>query len=106
VSLQFKHGDRCPRGNLEGVAGITDSDENDWALRGLNCSGPGGVAGADGDKNMHAAAAGVDEAGVNFDKFTNADGPVEMKVANGGGDAVAATPLCGGGVGSRVDPFE
>ena len=29
-----------------------------------------------------------------------------MKVADGSGDAIAATPLCDGGVGSLVDPFE
>ena len=106
VSLQVKHGDRCPRRDLDGVAGVVDSDENDWALRGLNCFGPGGVAGVDGDKDVHTAAPGVDEAGVHFDKFTDADGPVEVNVADGGDDAVAATPLCGGGVGSLVDPFE
>ena len=66
---------------------------------------PGGVAGVDGDKDVHTAAPGVDEAGVHFDEFTDADGPVEVNVADGGGDA-AATPVCGDGVGSIVDPFE
>ena len=67
---------------------------------------PGGVAGADGDKDVHTAASRVDEDGVHFDKFIDADGPVEVNVADGGDDAVAATPLCGGGVGSLIDPFE
>ena len=41
LSLQFKHGDRCPRWDLDGVAGVVDSDENDWALRGLRLLWPG-----------------------------------------------------------------
>ena len=106
VPLQFKHGDRCPTGYLDRVPGVVDGDENDCALRGLNRLGTGEVTGVDGDENVHAAAPGVDEAGVQFDEFTHADGPVEVNVADAGGDAGAATPLCGDGVGGLVDPFE
>jgi hypothetical protein len=59
-----------------------------------------------GDEEVHAGAPGVDEAGVQFDEFTDADGPVEMGVADVGGDAAAVTPLCGNGVGGLVDPSE
>src|ERR1700752_3066613 len=48
----------------------------------------------------------MDEAGLDFDKFPDADGPVEVNIADRGGDAAAAAPLCGGGIGGVVDPFE
>ena len=72
----------------------------------MNCFDPGGVAGADGDKDVHTAAPRIDEAGMHFHKFPYTDGPVEVNVADGGGDAVAPTPLCSGDVGSLVDSFE
>ena len=43
---------------------------------------------------------------MHFDKFIDADGPVEVNVADGSGDAVAATPLCGVGVSGAINPFE
>jgi len=64
------------------------------------------VAGADGDEDVHAAAARVYECGAHVDEFADTDGSVEVDVADGRGDAVAGAPLRGGGVGSRVDPFE
>ena len=60
----------------------------------------------DGDEDVHAAAPGVDQVGVQFDEFTDADGAVEVNVADAGDDAAAATPLCGDGVGGLVDPLE
>jgi hypothetical protein len=104
--LQFKHRHGRPPGNLDRASRFVDSDENYWALRGLNGLGPGRVAGGDSDQHVHAAAPRIDQAGVHFDKFTHTDGPVEVKVAHGGGDAVTATPLRGGGMGGLVDPFE
>jgi hypothetical protein len=49
---------------------------------------------------------GVDQACVQFDEFTDADGPIEVDVADACGDTVAGTPLCGSGAGGLVDPFE
>ena len=67
----------------------------------------GGVAGVDGELGCAYCVPGVDEAGVHPDEFTDADWPVEVNVADVGGDAVAATLLGGGGgVGNLVDPFE
>src|SRR6185369_12803466 len=97
MPLQVEHGDRGPRGNLDGETGVVDRDENDWALRGLNRLGAGGVAGADGDKDVHTAAARVDQAGVQFDEFADADGSIEVEVTDGRGHAVAAAPVGGGG---------
>jgi len=59
----------------------------------LNSFGPGRVAGVEGDEDVHTAAPGVDDTGVQFDEFTDADRPVEVHVANVGGDAVATAPL-------------
>jgi hypothetical protein len=85
---------------------VVDGDENDCALRGLTCDGSGWVARVDGDEDVHAAAPGVDQVGVEFDEFTDADGAVEVNVADAGDDAAAATPLYGDGVGGLVDPLE
>ncbi len=43
---------------------------------------------------------------MQFDEFTDGDGPVEVDVADVGGDAVPAAPLGGGGIRGLVDPFE
>jgi hypothetical protein len=43
---------------------------------------------------------------MQFDKFADADGPVEVQVAHGRGNAVTGTPLRGGGVGGGVDPLQ
>ena len=104
--MHFEHGDRGPRRDFDGVTGIIDRDENDCALRGLKCFGPGGVAGVHRDEYVHTATPGVDDAGVQLDEFTDADEPVEVKASDVGGDAVAATPLRGGGVGRLADPFK
>jgi hypothetical protein len=106
LSLEFKHRHRRPLRDLDGIAGVVDGDENYWALRSLNRLRPDGVAGVDCDEYVHAAAPRVDEAGLQFDDFTDADGPVEVKVADGGYDAIAATPLCGNAMGGLVDPVE
>jgi hypothetical protein len=106
LSLEFKHRHRRPLRDLDGIAGLVDGDENYWALRGLNRLRPVGVAEVDGDEDVHAAAPRVDEAGLQFDEFTDADGPVEVKVADGGDDAPIATPLCGNAMGGLVDPVE
>src|SRR4029077_14516137 len=56
VPLQFKHRHRCPLGDLDRISGVVDSDENDWALRGLTDFGAGGIAGVDGDEDVQTAA--------------------------------------------------
>ena len=72
----------------------------------MNRLGAGGAAGADGDKDVHTAAARVDQAGVQFDEFADADGAIEVEVTDGRGHAVAAAPVGGGGEGRVIDPFE
>src|SRR6185295_67757 len=51
------------------------------------------VARADGDKDVHAAAPGIDEAGLDLHEFPDADRPVEVNIADRGGDAAPTTPL-------------
>ena len=53
-----------------GLPALSTGDENYWALRGLNRLRPDGIAGVDGDEDVHAAAPRVDEAGLQFDEFT------------------------------------
>nr|WP_051073755.1 hypothetical protein [Mycobacterium sp. JS623] len=43
---------------------------------------------------------------MQFDEFAEADGPFEVQVAHGRGNAVTGTPLRGGGVGGGVDPLQ
>ena len=62
------------------------------AQRSLNGVGLAQVERADGDKDVHAAAPRMDETGLDLDELPDPNGPVEVKVADGGGDAAAPTP--------------
>jgi hypothetical protein len=48
----------------------------------------------------------VYESRAYLDEFADTDGPVQMKVPDGRGNAVAGTPLRSGGISRLVDPFE
>ena len=106
VSLQFADRVRGPLRDFDRLAGVVDRDEDRQTLRRLNGCPVGRVGGVDGDEDVHAGAAGVDQVGVQFDEFTDGDRPVEVDIADVGGDAVATTPPGGRSVGGLVDPLE
>jgi hypothetical protein len=106
LSLEVQHSDGRPRWNCNRLTYIIDSDENDWALGGLNRVHTSRVAGVDGDEDMHAAVARIDEASVYLDQFADTDGPVEVEVAYRYGQAAAPAPPGGGGMGRSVYPLE
>jgi|SRR6185312_1905328 hypothetical protein len=105
MSLHFQHGDRSPSRDLDGPSDVVYRDKDHGALGGLTVV-PGRAAAVDGDQEVNAAVSGVDDTGGQLDEIADPDGPVQMQVADVGGEAVATAPLCGGGVGGIVDPLE
>jgi len=75
VPLQFADRVRGPLRDFDRLAGVVDRDEDRQTLQRLNGFPVGRVGGIDGDEDVHAGAASVDQVGVQFDEFTDGDRP-------------------------------
>ena len=75
VPLQFADRVRGPLRDFDRLAGVVDRDEDRQTLQRLNGFPVGRVGGIDGDEDVHAGGAGVDQVGVQFDEFTDGDRP-------------------------------
>ncbi len=89
-----------------GLAVLVDGDEDHDAVGRRAQVAVLGVAGRDGDEDVHARRARVDDPGGGLDEVADLDGPREAHVADVGRDAVGPAPAGCRRVARLVDPLE